>query len=652
MRQVKIKKMHVENFKGLRLFDVDFAPCITRITGANGTGKTTLHDAYLWLITGTDSSGRSDFRVQPIGKDGETVDHLLTSVSCTMTIDGAEHELRRTLEQKWIRKRGSKEDTMCGNTSGYYIDNVPLKANEYNAGIADLLCGMDDFLIISSLRAFLGLDTKTKRAMLLKMAGAIPDILCKEEYPHLWKRCQNSTDVDRTREAVTFELRSKEEEKKKIPVRITENDRDLPDGVDFGAIRDEIARKKNEIDRIDSVLQKKSGIRSGAFATVSKLLDEIRDIDSQIGDLMSSIRKERGKKEDAVLAEKRDAEAKKSEIESRIRISERELAVLSTQERTLEANLQEVRELWRKKNSETFSDSVMTECPTCHRPFPEEDIESMRNELVMAFNKSKSEAMKAIVENGNHVSELLSSARAKARAKEAEISSLRSDLADADVSLSKISQRIMSIPTVEQVAESSIEYVHLLQRRAGLLEEAEAATPKEGQDERDLKNRKETLSKEVESLLLDLAKESDIERVNRRRQELEEEDRRLAEEIAELDGVIYDIQRYSKAKISIVNEMVSGKFRYVKWRMNNPNLTNDGEREVCECLVDGVPVTSNVNAAGRVNAGVDIINSFSEWLGLSVPLWIDGKESVTNIIDTKAQLITLEVSVGDRLSVM
>lgn len=651
MRQVKIKKMHVENFKGLRLFDVDFAPDVTRISGANGTGKTTLHDAYLWLVTGTDSSGRSDFRVQPIGEDGATVDHLLTSVSCTMSIDGTEHVLRRTLEQKWSRKRGAKEDTMCGNTSGYYIDDVPLKANEYNTGIAELVCGLDDFSLISSVRAFLDLDTKTKRARLIKMAGAIPEILNQKEYPHLWKRCQKSGDVDRVRDAVSFELRRKKEEKAKIPVKITENDRNLPDGIDFVAIRDEIARKKSEIEGIDSVLQKKADLRSGAFAAAARVMAEIRDIDSQIGDLMSSIRKERARKEDSVLSEKRKAETMKSEKEGRIRMAREELSVLSNQVRALEVNLQEVRELWRKKNSETFSDSVMAECPTCHRPFPQEEIESMRNELVRSFNESKSEAMKAIVDNGNHISELLSSARAKVRAKEDEISALKSDLGHSEALLSQITQRLMSIPTVDQVAESSPEYAHLLKLRSGLLKEAETSTPKEGQDERELMNRKESLSKEVENLLLEQAKESDIDKVNRRRQELEGEDRRLAEEIAELDGVIYDIQRYSKAKISIVEETVSGHFEYVKWRMYEPNLTNDGEREVCECLVDGVPVTSNVNAAGRVNAGVDIINALSVWLGVSVPLWIDGKESVTDIIGTDAQLITLEVSAGKRLSV-
>ena len=166
-----------------------------------------------------------------------------------------------------------------------------------------------------------------------------------------------------------------------------------------------------------------------------------------------------------------------------------------------------------------------------------------------------------------------------------------------------------------------------------------------------MRNRKERLSAEVESLLRELAKEDNIAKVAKRRAELEEEDARLSDEIAELDGVLYDIQRYAKARINIVEDMVSSRFKYVRWKMYEPNLTNDGEKEICECLVDGVPVSRNVNQAGRINAGIDIINALSAWLGLSVPLWIDGKESVTSLIDTDAQLITLQVSENQPLRV-
>ena len=158
-----------------------------------------------------------------------------------------------------------------------------------------------------------------------------------------------------------------------------------------------------------------------------------------------------------------------------------------------------------------------------------------------------------------------------------------------------------------------------------------------------MKNRNEALKNEIAELLIQTAKENDIERIEKRRLELEQENADLATKIAELDGVMYEISLYQKAYIELVESKVSSLFKLVSWKMYSKNLTNDGETEICECLVDGVPVSTNVNTAGAVNAGIDIINALSRWLGVSFPLWIDGKESVTSLIDTNAQLITLQV---------
>lgn len=643
--------MHIENFKGLRLFDIDFDPERTTVVGANGTGKTTLHDAYLWMLTGADSNGSSAFCVQPLDGDSRTIDHLNTAVSCVMSFDGEEHELKRTFEQKWTRRRGTKDDVLCGNTSGYFIDGVPMKAGEYSEAIAKMLCGADNFTLISSVYAFERLDTKVKRAKLIEMAGTIPDIMNETDYPRLWKYWQNVKDVDSIRKTVAFKLQGLKEDKGRIPVKITENERDLPEGVDFDSIRNEIAARKGEIEGIDATLQKKADGRNGAFSAVAGLTAQAKDVDAQIEDLLSSIRKQRGKVELEAMSEKNKAYSRVSEIESRIRIAKNEATMLGSQKINLEARLQTAREQWKTKNAETFREEAVSECPTCHRPFSEEEITSMRNELVKAFNESKTEVMKAIVANGNEIQSQLASVKSQIEAKNSEIAAMESDLAEARKVLSDAVSKVNSVPTVEQAAEASIEYGNLVRRKAEIRQAIAEATPSESQDEIELRNKKERLSSEVESLLRELAKEDNIAKVDKRRAELEAEDARLSDEIAELDGVLYEIQRYAKARINIVEDMVSSRFKYVRWKMYEPNLTNDGEKEICECLVDGVPVSRNVNQAGRINAGIDIINALSSWLGLSVPLWIDGKESVTSLIDTDAQLITLQVAENQPLRV-
>ena len=52
-----------------------------------------------------------------------------------------------------------------------------------------------------------------------------------------------------------------------------------------------------------------------------------------------------------------------------------------------------------------------------------------------------------------------------------------------------------------------------------------------------------------------------------------------------------------------------------------------------------------------MNAGIDIINGISSALGVRLPLFIDQKESVTDLIETETQLITLEVTAGSKLNI-
>lgn len=43
---MKIKRLKLTNFKGHREFMIDFSETVTNIFGANGTGKTSIKDAF------------------------------------------------------------------------------------------------------------------------------------------------------------------------------------------------------------------------------------------------------------------------------------------------------------------------------------------------------------------------------------------------------------------------------------------------------------------------------------------------------------------------------------------------------------------------------------------------------------------------------
>ena len=73
MRTIKLKSLSLFNFKGIRNLTLDFTNAETWIYGENGTGKTTVCDAFSWLLFGKDSKGKSDsnFNIKTLDENGK-----------------------------------------------------------------------------------------------------------------------------------------------------------------------------------------------------------------------------------------------------------------------------------------------------------------------------------------------------------------------------------------------------------------------------------------------------------------------------------------------------------------------------------------------------------------------------------------------------
>ena len=57
MKQIKIARLTLENFKCHRFLNLCFDGKNSSIYGDNATGKTSVYDALTWLLFGKDSSG-------------------------------------------------------------------------------------------------------------------------------------------------------------------------------------------------------------------------------------------------------------------------------------------------------------------------------------------------------------------------------------------------------------------------------------------------------------------------------------------------------------------------------------------------------------------------------------------------------------------
>ena len=95
MKTIVIRQLTLLNFKGIRNLTVDFDAIETNIYGANGAGKTTVFDAFTWLLFGKDSKDRKDFNIKTLGEDGKAIERLPHEVTACIEVNGEEINLKK-----------------------------------------------------------------------------------------------------------------------------------------------------------------------------------------------------------------------------------------------------------------------------------------------------------------------------------------------------------------------------------------------------------------------------------------------------------------------------------------------------------------------------------------------------------------------------
>ncbi len=134
-KKVTLKELTLKNFKGIRDLAVKFGE-VTTIAGANATGKSTVFDAFTWVLFGKDSNDRTDsgkgaFTVKTVGPDGNPILKLEHSVTAVLDVNGEEVALTRTLTEDWVKPRGKAEVELKGNTTHYFCNGVEIKAGAF-----------------------------------------------------------------------------------------------------------------------------------------------------------------------------------------------------------------------------------------------------------------------------------------------------------------------------------------------------------------------------------------------------------------------------------------------------------------------------------------------------------------------------------------
>ena len=157
-----------------------------------------------------------------------------------------------------------------------------------------------------------------------------------------------------------------------------------------------------------------------------------------------------------------------------------------------------------------------------------------------------------------------------------------------------------------------------------------------------LKDLKESYKRDLEQMIQKLAKRELNAEIDKKVKLYEREEKDLAKEYENNQRIVYLTEEYIKIYTDLVQDKINEMFEGVKFKLFDTQV-NGGIVETCEATVNGVPY-SDVNNAGKINAGLDIINTISNKLDISVPIFVDNAESVNKLVDTDGQIVKLFVS--------
>lgn len=518
---MKLLELRLENFKGVRQFT--FSPggrCAT-VFGDNGTGKTTIADAYFWLLTGKDSAGQSDntFSVKPMGAEG--LDYSVEG--SFQQDDGPSFNLRRTYKDVFERRRGDAERRLKGNTTEYAIDGVPKPKKEYDAFVAEHFGGIL-FAVLTDPDALAGkLSPDARREILLSSFGRELDdrdvINNHEELRELLHCIGNKSVEDYA--AVTREQRRKVNDRlKEIPGRIDEAEKAKPV---LTPARESLAEYTERSKQRTALQNKLDEVRSGQALSMAQ--KAISDIEAELSAAKAQYARQAAERSEPDNARIRDQRGLIDGLAEKLRESESQKRNLQGRLRQTEKSLDDLRKAWDEAESRQWSGDAI--CPTCGQPIPEANLEASRRK----FNTRKAAELENIEQSAASQQQQIAYCKEQLAELDAQVEAYQKSKAESEIALKEMLSRIAEPEPFEKTSE----YAALAQGLSGAKERLEALQNRADETAAHIIAEIGELDAQIEAARQRMAAKDTIDRQEKRIEELKAEEKALSLQLAAYD---------------------------------------------------------------------------------------------------------------------
>ena len=628
-----LKKIIIDNFKGIHHLEIDFQKNLVTISGRNATGKTTVLDAWFWLLFGKNSQGDSKFEIRELDHDGNKIHQTEISVTAIVDLDGEEKTITRQQTENWVKKRGQQDRELSGNKDSFEINGFPKNKTEYEAFISSII---DEkvFRILSNPMTFPAMDWKEQRKLLLSLIDIKPDVI-GAAIPdfNLIAGDLTQESPDAVKKKYSREKTELEKQQKQLPIEINTLYQQITD-----IHEDELKSKESSL--TDSLEEVKTKIFELSKVSNSATEAEIQACKVRQSTIVASANDERN----ATIRSARNAfdniEREEQSLTFRIGTTEARLKRMQNDLVSKKAQIDADLDAYQKLKDSVFPEDKKV-CPTCGQSLPADRIAKLKAD----WEENKKQRLDEKKASGNALAKTIKALEKDISGEEKRLSDEQKTLTDLGKKKAECKQNLDAAVNAPVIMGNELPGYKELEKKIAELT-ASLIDVKESKRQTDeLRSQEQDLKIQLSDVISELAQVKVNERLNHQIEQRRDELKDVAQNIADCERRLYALENYVKAVAEEINKHFAG----LTFKLFD-NLINGAIVETCQIAVNGVPYKS-LNNGAKIIAGLSIIKVLRKSYGISVPVFIDNAEALSDVPDIDGQLILMRVTQDPKLIV-